>query len=168
MKSQNQLYNQEKCFDLCFDLNFIESNPCNCTNTTIGYVYNDCVDESKASSKAISLCSKEYLKNFFLKNILDKCSRYCPMECQIITFNYQVSSLSLYNKTRLRIFYRTLKHTMITQEPKMLILDLVSNIGGTFGLFIGVSFITLIELTEIIIEIFLYSSLSKIFCDLSY
>ena len=39
------------------------------------------------------------------------------------------------------------------QEPKILLTDLVSNIGGTLGLFLGISFLSFIELFELIIEI---------------
>ena len=50
------------------------------------------------------------------------------------------------------IYYESLKYTSIVQEPKMKEFDLVSNIGGTLGLFAGVSFVSFFEFGELIIE----------------
>jgi len=40
----------------------------------------------------------------------------------------------------------------------MQFIDLISNIGGSLGLFVGISFISFLELFEILVEIiFIYS-----------
>jgi len=39
--------------------------------------------------------------------------------------------------------------------------DLISNIGGNLGLFIGISFLNLVELIELIIEIIIISVQKK-------
>ena len=55
------------------------------------------------------------------------------------------------------VFYEDLKYTWINQKPKMQFIDLISNIGGSLGLFVGISFISFLELFEILIEIiFIY------------
>jgi len=54
---------------------------------------------------------------------------------------------------QLRIFYKSLKYTSLTQYPKMVDFDLISNIGGILGLFIGCSFASFFEVFEIVIEV---------------
>ena len=43
---------------------------------------------------------------------------------------------------------------MLSQSPKEIEFDLISSIGGICGLFIGVSFVSLFEIGEILIEAF--------------
>ena len=50
------------------------------------------------------------------------------------------------------VYYQDLEYVLITQKPKMQIFDLVSNIGGLFGLFLGMGLLSFIELFEILIE----------------
>ena len=50
------------------------------------------------------------------------------------------------------VYYDDLEYVLITQKPKMQTFDLVSNIGGLFGLFLGMSLLSFIELFEILIE----------------
>ena len=47
------------------------------------------------------------------------------------------------------IFFEDLKTTSIDSNVKMSIVDLITNIGGAMGLFLGVSFLSLVELIEI-------------------
>ena len=53
----------------------------------------------------------------------------------------------------MRIYYNELKYTLISEEPKTEIFNFISNIGGILGLFLGVSFLSIIEIFEIIFEI---------------
>jgi len=55
------------------------------------------------------------------------------------------------------VYYTDFYYTHISQTPKQLIVDLVSNFGGLLGLFIGMSFLSFGELIETIIEILLIS-----------
>jgi hypothetical protein len=66
------------------------------------------------------------------------------------------------NLTTIQVYYRNLKYTFITQQAKMHVFDIISNIGGTLGLFVGMSFVTLFEATEIFIES-VYLRLNRIF-----
>ena len=52
------------------------------------------------------------------------------------------------------IYYEDLKYTIITQQPRSETFNLISNIGGTLGLFIGISFLSFIEILELIFEVF--------------
>ena len=53
------------------------------------------------------------------------------------------------NHLALNIFYDSYSYTTIQEVAKMDILDLISNIGGTLGLFIGMSFLSFAEVFEI-------------------
>ena len=55
------------------------------------------------------------------------------------------------------VYYSDFKYTFIQQLPKMQIVDAVSNFGGLLGLFVGVSFLSFIELIECLIQIVLIS-----------
>lgn len=149
----NQRYGQEKCLELCFDIDYINVNPCNCTDVSLGEVWGKCwVNLEK---KIENSCTWNYKVDFYSKSITEKCEIYCPLECTSISYNIRSSTFLNYSITRLKIYFNSLKYTAITQEPKMLFIDLVSNIGGTFGLLIGFSFVTFFELFELLVEFIL-------------
>ena len=56
----------------------------------------------------------------------------------------------------LNVYYPQFSYTVITELRKIPIIDLFSNIGGTLGLFLGISFLSFIEIVELIIEILIY------------
>ncbi len=85
---------------------------------------------------------------------------YCPLECDSVSFSVQINTFKALfftdpNVAYFKIFYRSLKYTLITQKPKMLPFDVISNVGGTLGLFVGLSFVSLFEITEMVIEVIL-------------
>ena len=51
------------------------------------------------------------------------------------------------------IFYKDMKYTLISEDENYVLADLVSNIGGILGVFIGISFLSFIEIFEILFEI---------------
>ncbi|CAF1115278.1 unnamed protein product, partial [Brachionus calyciflorus] len=57
------------------------------------------------------------------------------------------------NAALVYIYYDRLGYELITEAEKMVIVDLISNIGGILGLFIGISILSFAELIEIFIEI---------------
>ena len=54
--------------------------------------------------------------------------------------------------SKLVIFYDEMKESKISQEIKYHLTDLISNIGGTLSLFLGLSFLSFIEIIEIFIS----------------
>jgi hypothetical protein len=58
------------------------------------------------------------------------------------------------NKIYIRIYYEDLKYTWINQQPKIELFGLISNIGGSLSLFVGISFISFLELFEVFTELF--------------
>jgi len=53
----------------------------------------------------------------------------------------------------LNIFFPSQEYTEIRETPKMLVLDLISNLGGVLGIFLGFSIFSFIELFEILIRV---------------
>ena len=111
-----------------------------------------------------------------LSKILYECYAECPEECDSIS--YRTSQSFLGAKTNFDspllsddikfdgmdivfIYYPKLEYTVIDQMPKMNFFDLISSAGGILGLFIGVSFFTLVEVLENILELACGSLLTK-------
>ncbi len=144
-------YRQTGCFNLCFELKYIKDNPCNCTNAQLGSAWLDCwiIKENKT----VNSCTFKYKDNFYKNTIADFCSSYCPEECDYTSYSYMINNIDNFdNTTSIVVYYSTLKYVSITEQPKMQAWDLVSYIGGIFSLFIGLSFVALLEMFEILIE----------------
>ena len=97
------------------------------------------------------------------------CKTYCPIECDIINYRNSLNfvgfppdsflqKINISNDIKekgvyLIFYYPSLQYALIKQIPKTKIFDLVSNIGGTLGLFSGVSFLSFVEIIEIFLGI---------------
>ncbi len=53
----------------------------------------------------------------------------------------------------IHVYFDELKETFISESPKFQVQDLVANFGGTLGLCLGASFLSLAEFLELLIEI---------------
>lgn len=93
------------------------------------------------------------------------CFEHCPRECDSIKYEYEPQDLGgvaavgdhvipLSNSSfSICIYFQDLKYTEISQKPKTTWSDLISKIGGTLGLFIGVRLLSLMEIFQFVIEI---------------
>ncbi len=109
--------------------------------------------------------------------IFDSCSE-CPVECDLVTYDLATSTSGfpgqnyaeiLVNNTFLNnlkpelksgysdlkesvlsfsVYYSELQYTEINQLEKLSLIDLICDIGGTLGLFIGASLLSFVELLE--------------------
>ena len=107
--------------ELCFDVVFIENDECNC-NTSLGNVWKDCYLRMKNSSEN---CTFDKKLKFFEKTVLEKCKDYCPLECDTTTYAVSNNFARREPYTTITVYYRSLKYTSITQEPKMRQFDMV-------------------------------------------
>ena len=155
-------------------MKYKEINPC---NFRLDYLDEDIFNKAyKYKNKTIINCIESFFKE---SNYYETCSMvYCPLECDSFThdisLNSQVimgygnitksSSYFSYNKFvtyenvsktyyALRVYYDDLKYTLIEQKPKIELFGLISNVGGTLGLFLGFSFISLLEIFEVLAEL---------------
>jgi hypothetical protein len=109
--------------------------------------YRNCFKSSQKTFEA----SSDYLRS---------CD--CPLECTNVRFSYSSSSFSNDQATlntgylKLLIFYSEMKETVISESPKSQPQDLMASFGGTLGLFLGFSILTLAELFDLFIEILIH------------
>ena len=99
-----------------------------------------------------------YKNNFTSHKMINECSKYCPLECDFEQYeaflSFHMSENMSKNETlKFKIYFKDLTYILISQEPKIELFDLISGIGGLLGLFLGVSFLSFIEIFEIIFEV---------------
>jgi len=142
-------YRQVNCYELCFE------------NFVLKYAL-----EHKISKDEARL--KEEVKNYDREK---NCNLLCPLECESTQFriselkfslleyieytmpwipvvekklNITINSTKEFNKNCLEVnvFFDSLKYTKISQTPKTSLSGLVSNLGGSTGLFLELSFLS--------------------------
>lgn len=172
-------YSRSNCYIACFQ-DFTIKN-CNCSDPNAPYLY----DSDLCLTSQQIKCEFEKYQIFFLdKNVADECSSYCPLECERTFYGYTTSfqnfptdsyanlllklelannpnsTLSLEdlkkNIASVNIFYDNLEYQTIQEQKQTTIADVVSNVGGLVGLFLGTSFLSFVEILEILFEIIFY------------
>ena len=72
-------------------------------------------------------------------------------------FNNNISAVTYDTLRRqvlsLNIYYDELIYTIISEDYKMEVLDLIGAVGGTLGLFAGVSFLSFFEVLELAVKL---------------
>ena len=118
-------------------------------------------------------CSEQYLIDSY-----KICDLNCPLKCNSDGFNKQFSykafpsrayynnqTFSQFNEStdfdtfresilRFKVGYESLYIAITNKKAKMNLEDLLSQIGGLLGCFLGASFISLVEIFELFVEIF--------------
>ena len=124
-------------------------------------------------------CVYPHFTSFFQQDLTEKCS-YCKNECESEAYGFSPSYneypseqygnfLLRLNKIKannitsfdqlkrnvlsLNIYYDDLQYMIVEELPSTDLLTLVSAIGGTMGLFLGMSFLSILELVEIAVEV---------------
>lgn len=172
--THKKTYTQKDCIDLCLKQSVGQECGCKVKSIDTNDIYKSCLLNSNETVRNCTFFLYEnYLNN--KKKFSQKCLDACPLECDSILFkissNYLGSQtgellklfqndlklpLNLSDSNTLNdivimsIYYDDLKYTIIKQIPKTEWFDLVSNIGGTLGLCLGFSFLSLVELLELI------------------
>ena len=180
IKNLNGQYRQNDCFELCLQKIIIEN--CKCFLSTLPLYYTKLAPCSTPNNTACFVQS--YYDNS--ANLDAKCIQECPLECDYVTYDLTLSTLDYpsraffndlknnsymeYTNTSfdefkqthlaLNIFYPNKEFTEIRETPKMKLVDLVSNLGGALGIFLGFSIFSFVEVFEIVIQIF-YITLKK-------
>lgn len=178
INKSNRAYRQKNCFDLCYQQEVIRT--CNCFLSSLERLNgtNSCssIREFECSSNlwrvfvasdVNAACSKYcplecdsmryrittsfssypnrlYAEAFFGNNSVIAVKYFNG------SFSYEQIKKSVVS---VNVFYDELSYTLFSQQPKMQLFDLVSNIGGLLGLFLGASFLTLAEIIEAFLEI---------------
>jgi hypothetical protein len=74
-------------------------------------------------------------------------------KCDESLFPHYNKSMDNESLSEINVYYNNYPFVLISQTPQFLITDLVANVGGTSGLFLGASLITPFELIEIIYKL---------------
>lgn len=83
------------------------------------------------------------------------CKDECPITCETKYFTMITNHhYNQYNSDTFKLFlyFKTLKYTSITQIPKYTFTDLVSSIGGTLGLFVGLRLLSFVDILQFLLE----------------
>jgi len=140
-KSLNETYVQTNCLEICYDIFYINNDPCNCSNTSVNNVWQDCFINLEKSNK--SGCIYNNKLDFFKESVLNKCKEYCPLECNSISYSVNFNILTGLEETMFTVYFASLKYTIISEMAKETEIYLISNVCGIFGLLFG--FILLIK-----------------------
>ena len=173
-------YTQSDCFDLCYQTYI--ANGCGCIDPTFYPLPNQpyCLNLTQLLCNLNSFL-KYYLNPELKAKCGKKCPLECDSENFVLTTSlarYPTRSYAdqLVNHTNLlsnfypnvsavtyeqlkdnilaiEIFYVDMKYTVIEELEKMGLVDVVSGVGGTLGLFLGMSFMSFFEIIDVIIEI---------------
>jgi hypothetical protein len=166
LESTKYQYTQKDCFDYCIGTELNKYfNKTNKTDHWLNIYKNYSFDQFW-----------DFYSNFVRGENKKICTPLCPLECDSIKYDTSISFtkfsdneyLALYdingttdNLISIDIYYENLEYTSINQLPKMDIIDLISNIGSTLSLFIGISFLSFAEIIEVIGEIVIILLLRK-------
>jgi amiloride-sensitive sodium channel subunit alpha/amiloride-sensitive sodium channel subunit gamma len=175
-------YRFTDCINLCYLR--ILNEKCGCYDINILNIYNTrpCINFTDV------FCDFYAFTDFFKIDIQQTCGPDCPVECNSEILTYSTSSLEYpsegygnllvnlneiksrfpnksvtFEKLKQRtlainVYYDELKLTVIEQSPSMELITLIAGMGGTLGLFIGVSFLSFVEIFEILVRIlFIYN-----------
>ena len=141
----NYSYRQKDCFELCIQNrtnnleqsnNYIElcSPFCPIECETISYTTYITISDYPSVTRQNTLLKDPVIRKHF-ENIT------------VISSDFlKKSVLSVF------VYYSDLKYTLFSESEKMLPFELISSIGGTLGLFIGVSFLSFLEIIEFFYE----------------
>ena len=161
----NYMYRRNDCLHLCLQSLLIKEFGC----------YQPIFDKLNSSNPCISADQTIKGKEFFYKEYIERyqdsyCKPKCPLGCDSVNYNSFISHGSFptpfYMNSRvlnysdaetfkksivsLNIYYDSFSYTIIKELAKMDIYDLISGIGGTLGLFIGISILSVVEIFEVI------------------
>ena len=113
------------------------------------YPYNDLTDKSKEieNCPCKNLCSETYY-NYFVSTS-DFPNKGVISTSRNENWTYQNMSSIKDNYASVQIYFRSLTETVTDEKPEMTSIQLIGNIGGSLGLCVGASLITLVEVFEL-------------------
>lgn len=172
MKRLNYDYNRRNCYIFCEQKMNIEqlncsdmrlphifdSKPCDTYEqfrnlTKLKYNFTQCEQQCPAECSLVSYDKTISYANFptynYYLNLINDKADYFEMIFGTSDVYYDVVHKSF---SSVFIYYDELKLTKQTEDPSQTLIDLIANIGGTLGLFAGVSVLTFAEFVEVIVE----------------
>ncbi len=156
----NYSYRQIDCLDLCIQQKILSE--CGCFSLkypSLNTQMSSCFDLTQfecANNATDNFESSECIKN------------YCPLECSSIDFEQENSIGSVYSEpyyqkffganyispTSLTASYSTLEYIQVIESPQTTFISLLTQLGGSLGMFVSFSVFTLFESIEFVVLIF--------------
>lgn len=155
---EDNTYRQENCMEQCFNEQMAQSY--NCSIPSYYTAYKDLVE--CGGNLVPQVFTEQVVSEYYERHValIDNnittfdgyCHQKCEsLECESIRFDKQVISSS--RNFGFEFYFSDFSTQEITQIPKMTGFTLIGSIGGALGLFIGVRFLSLVEILELIIEL---------------
>jgi len=173
-------YRQMDCFGLCL-LQYPIENECGCYYTAIEAFRSStpCTNLTQVTCLNDKIAYVSANLSFYMGECAKK---VCPLECDSYEYNTQVTSLdfpsmefykllqlnetqskynvdlSTYDLYRqyfysLNFYYSSTVYTYVSESPQMTVVGLLSALGGSLGMFVGLSLFSLLETFEILFRI---------------
>lgn len=146
LSSTGERYHQMNCID-------------GCIHREIGHKYNCTFGDGLFAIGDLNECSQsitEYRDEFY-----KGCEVECPVGCDWTEFSKILErgeansgKPNFVPRTRFILSIAEFSSLEIKQIPKMTVFSFISNVGGSLGLFMGVSFLSFVELIEFFIDMF--------------
>ena len=181
--NSNYAYSRQACFSQCYQNALI--NKCNCTDASVVSLF-----DALSCNKNLDCLLDFLIFEFSDSYVNDNCLNLCPLECNSTIYSTELSvhqligdkyiylineSLSLSSDfassvdstlaknsfARINIYYQTLSYSFSSDSPQLSAVSFLASIGGNLGLFLGVSVFSLIEIFQMLIEIFFINIESK-------
>jgi hypothetical protein len=111
----------------------------------------ECPRECESEKFGLAVSSSDYPSRAYadlLVNHSTQLSRFFPNK-STTTYDLLREHLLAVN-----VYYTDMQYTSIEEVEKLEFIDLVAGIGGTMGLFLGVSFLSFFEIIDVVIETF--------------
>jgi hypothetical protein len=152
-------YDQELCINFCYQDKLIRQ--CGCASLIISTL-NDtryCENSTEIS------CETAFDTLYASSNPDEFCEDVCRPECESQKFDYSISLskfptedyTSLHSDQRLKlrfiVDYKDTKYTEVIETPAVTFEKLLGDVGGQIDLFIGISFLSLLEVVELLVEL---------------
>ena len=157
----NYSYRQLDCLDLCIQQEIM--NECKCYDLRYPKLNNQtkpCLNLTEYN------CAEIEINNF----VSSACIRdSCPLECDSVNYavqnsvgayNFQPYVFGEFGQTSFEVFYSSLQFTAVTESPQTTFINLLTQLGGSLGMFASFSVFSLFETLEIFILI-IYSFFVK-------
>jgi hypothetical protein len=180
VRNQSENYSQRYCFSLCQQKATMDI--CSCSNLDLANFENNGIIYVCDSSDQIT-CKDDIIANFSTiqyKSRLSDCIKSCPYACSSMEYivvpqislypnkYYAENILSLYAEkkglnlsseniykafVKVNIYYESMQYTSMVESPSFTGQSLLANVGGYFGLCLGLSLLSLVEIIELIFKI---------------
>ena len=176
-------YKQKDCLNLCVQDYLIRQ--CNCSDPSYTKLYNVSYCRTVAGVKCLYAKQKLLYRTKANLNFFSYCPLECSSEQMDLTVSasdfpseqlgtmfqsdpasqLRMSALGLVNTfdtvkrsyVWLNVYYDETNYELAEESPSQLAVDLMSSIGGTMGLYIGVSFLSFIEIVEAFVIVLMVS-----------